>query len=151
VSERHLVVSLAGHLLAVPIDQLRELSEPLPTAFLPLVPPWFRGLANLRGEVLAVLDALPFLGLGALAEKPSNRLLVLGPPEGEATAGLLVERVHGVVAVPPEAVRRTVELEAPTLPLAPYLEGCFAAESGEVAVLSVGRLLAALSVGSMVG
>jgi chemotaxis signal transduction protein len=148
VSDRHLVVSLAGHLLAVPIAQLRELTEPLPTAFLPLVPPWFRGLANLRGEVLAVLDVLPFLGLGELAERPSNRLLVLGPPESETVAGLLVEKVHGVVAVPPDGVRRTVEPEAVTLPFAPYLEGCFAQDGGgEVSVLSVGRLLTAMSVG----
>ena len=148
MSERHLVVSLAGHLLAVRIDQLRELSEPLPAAFLPLVPPWFRGLANLRGELLAVLDVLPFLGLDELAERPSNRLLVLGSPEGEAAAGLLVEKIHGVVAVPAGAVRRTVEPEAPDLPFAPYLEGCFEQEGGaEVAVLSVGRLLAAMAVG----
>jgi len=148
VSDRHLVVSLAGHLLAVPIDQLRELSEPLPTAFLPLVPPWFRGLANLRGEVLAVLDVLPFLGLGELAERPSNRLLVLSPPGSDATAGLLVEKVHGVMAAPQEGLRRTVEPEAASLPFAPYLEGCFLPEGGaEVSVLSVGRLLAAMSVG----
>jgi twitching motility protein PilI len=148
MSERHLVVSLAGHLLAVRIDQLRELSEPLATAFLPLVPPWVRGLANLRGEMLAVLDVLPFLGLEELAEKPSNRLLVLGAPEGEATAGLLVEKIHGVVAVAAGDVRRTVELEAPELPFAPYLEGCFEQDGGdEVAVLNIGRLLAAMSVG----
>jgi chemotaxis signal transduction protein len=143
-SARHLVVSLAGRCLAVPVDRLRELSAPLPLAFLPLVPPWFRGLANLRGNVLPVLDLLPFLGEGELPDRPSNRLLVLGPAAGGVTAGLLAERVHGVAAPEPGAVRGAAAGEES--PLAPYLAGRFEHAGAEASVLDVDRLLAAMAV-----
>jgi chemotaxis signal transduction protein len=143
---RHLVAAIAGHRVAVPVDRMRELSEVLPLAFLPLVPAWFRGVANLRGDALVVVDLLPFLGSKELPEQPSNRLLVIGPAEGEVVAGLLVEKVFGAVLVPAGALRTSgVPRDEETL-LAPWLSGYFDQEHGEVAVLDVDRLLAAMAV-----
>ncbi|HBL29541.1 MAG TPA: hypothetical protein DD490_22125 [Acidobacteria bacterium] len=143
---RHLIASVAGRLLAVPVALLREMSEVLPLALLPLVPPWFRGVANLRGEALVVVDLLAFLGQGEVQDQPSSRLLVIGPPEGEVVAGLLVERVFGVVPVAAGALRTSgIPADADT-PLAPYLAGHFDHERGEVAVLDVDRLFTAMAV-----
>ncbi len=144
--ERCLVFSLGGLLLAVPSARLRELAEAPRAprlARLPLVPAWVRGVANLRGDVLAVVDLLPFLGGGELPERPANRLLVLGPAAGEAWAGLLVEKVHGMAVAP---VSPEVPKELPgEHPLGEFLLGSFRHAQGEAAVLDVDRLLARLA------
>lgn len=140
--ERCLVFSLGGLLLAVPAARLLELAEAPRLARLPLVPAWVRGAANLRGDVLAVVDLMPFLGGGQLPERPSNRLLVLGPAAGDAWAGLLVEKVHGMAA--PGGLEA---LEAPPgdHPLGGFLQGSFRHAQGDAAVLDVDLLLARLA------
>ncbi len=140
------MVSLGDHLLAVPAVRLRELGEVPPLARLPLVPAWVRGLANLRGDILAVVDLLPFVGAGALPERSTNRLLVLGPATGEAWLGLLVSRVHGISVMPvlPAGDLAPTPGQPAGHPLGSLLMGSFRHEAGEAAVLDVDRLMAAL-------
>ena len=133
--------SLGDFLLAVPVGRLRELGEVPPAprlAPLPLVPAWVRGLANLRGDLLVVVDLLPFLGAGELPDRPSNRLLVLGRDTGEAWACLLAGTVHGMASAPLEAAGG-----APR-PLAGFLQGVLRHELGEAGVLDVDRLMETL-------
>ncbi len=138
--ERCLVFSLGELLLAVPAARLREVGEVPRMAPLPLVPAWVRGLANLRGDLLAVVDLLSFLGGGELPARPTNRLLVLGPPNGEAWMGLLAARIHGMSVLPPEeAARSTGPRSLPGL-----LRGSFRHPAGTAAMLDVDRLMATL-------
>lgn len=75
-------------------DETREvLSVP---AFLTRVPgarAWIRGLANVRGQLLPVIDLRAFLGGGAAAINRSARILVVN--HREVPAGLLVDEVLG--------------------------------------------------------
>lgn len=144
--ERYLVFTTGPLRLAVPVGRLRELAQSPAVTPLPLVPPWIRGLTQLRGDVLALIDLLPFLGSPELPDRPSNRMLVLGLPDGEPMAGLLVERVHGAV-IAPGGLNRVVAAVPGILPLAPYLAGGFEDEQGRVPVLDVDRLMAAMAVG----
>jgi chemotaxis signal transduction protein len=145
--ERYLVFTTGPLRLAVPVGRLRELAQSPAVTPLPLVPPWIRGLTQLRGDVLALIDLLPFLGSPELPDRPANRMLVLGLPDGEPMAGLLVERVHGAAVIAPGGLNRVVTAVPGILPLAPYLAGGFEDEQGRVAVLDVDRLMAAMAVG----
>jgi purine-binding chemotaxis protein CheW len=99
-AERYLLFELATGIYALPVILLRELAEAPAITPLPLVPEWIRGLTQLRGDVLAVVDLLPFLGGEPLPDQASNRLLVVGGQAGGAQAGILVPRVLGTAAVP---------------------------------------------------
>jgi chemotaxis signal transduction protein len=143
LEERCLVASLGDLLLAVPAVRLRELGEVPRLARLPLVPAWVRGLANLRGDVLAVVDLLPFVGAAGLPERPTNRLLVLGPAAGESWLGLLASRVHGMAVLPSGALSPASGRD-PRHPLGGLLMGSFRHAAGEAAVLDVDRLMATL-------
>lgn len=55
--------------------------------------PWIRGVANVRGQLLPVVDLRAFLGGGATNTSRSTRVLVAN--HREVPAGLLVDEVLG--------------------------------------------------------
>ncbi len=61
----------------------------------PLMQPWFAGLANVHGELQAVVDFAAFCGAPPTARDSTARLLRVGSRQGNNTA-LLVARVHGL-------------------------------------------------------
>jgi twitching motility protein PilI len=85
---------LGGESFLVARDETREvLSVP---AFLTRVPgakSWIRGLANVRGQLLPVVDLRAFIGGGAATIGRAARILVAN--HRDVPAGLLVDEVLG--------------------------------------------------------
>jgi len=99
---------------------------------------WVRGVTNLRGDILSVIDMRAFLGLDA-APLQSARMLVVRLLDEDFSAGLLVDSVDRIVAVSPDDIRSPESrLEGP---LAAYLTGVCVIGDGVVAVLDLDRLL----------
>lgn len=69
---------------------------PLPdVAPVPWTKPWYRGLANVRGRLVGVIDLLQLTGRPALPPEQAQQVLVFG--EGLAVnAGVLVTRAFGI-------------------------------------------------------
>jgi twitching motility protein PilI len=74
--------------------------------------PWIRGLANVRGQLLPIVDLRAFLGGGMTQVGRSSRVLVAN--HREVPAGLLVDEVQGFrrfadnefgASVPPTIIR----------------------------------------------
>lgn len=61
----------------------------------PLVRPWFAGIANIRGNLHAVTDFSLFRGGQATPQNASTRLLLVGVKHG-SNAALLVSRMLGL-------------------------------------------------------
>jgi len=61
----------------------------------PLAREWFRGLANVRGNLFSVVDFPSFLGLAPVVAGSEARLLLVGAKHGVNTA-LLVSRAIGL-------------------------------------------------------
>jgi len=79
----------------------RVVRLPTPTP-VPGTPGHFVGLVNLHGEILAVFDLRPLLGLARPAATDRTRVLVLGADGDEF--GVLVDAAEGVVRLRPEEV-----------------------------------------------
>src|SRR5439155_2655815 len=62
---RYLAFDLARATYAVPLDHVREIDRVPAITPLPNVADWLVGAANLRGEILSVVDFASFLGLGS--------------------------------------------------------------------------------------
>src|SRR5512140_2836076 len=69
---------------------------PLPeVAPVPWTKPWYRGLANVRGRLVGVVDLLQMSGRAPLPAEQAQQLLVFG--EGlAANAGILITRAFGI-------------------------------------------------------
>jgi twitching motility protein PilI len=85
---------LGGDAFLVAREETREIMA-MPTALtrVPGARGWIRGLANVRGQLLSVIDLRQFLGSGATATGRNVRILVVN--HRDIPAGLLVDEVLG--------------------------------------------------------
>ncbi len=85
---------MAGELYLVAREETREvLSVPGTLTRVPGAKVWLKGLANVRGALLPVIDLRQFLGSGTTPLTRNTRLLVVN--HREVPAGLLVDEVLG--------------------------------------------------------
>ena len=85
----------------------------------PQLPEYIRGIINLRGQVLSVIDIRRFFDLPVKGLSNLNRVLVIETPEMEV--GMLADAILGVRLIPPNQIQPTL----PTLTgiRAQYLKG----------------------------
>ncbi|HXU44077.1 MAG TPA: chemotaxis protein CheW, partial [Thermoanaerobaculia bacterium] len=62
-AERSVVFLLGATRCAVPIDRVLEIGDVPAITPVPNVPAWVRGVANLRGDILAIVDLGAYVGL----------------------------------------------------------------------------------------
>jgi chemotaxis signal transduction protein len=74
--------------LLVPFDAGREVTAPLTVSRVPNTVTWLRGLANVRGTLVPVIDAATAFGVARDAGTPAY-LLIFG--HGETAIGLLID------------------------------------------------------------
>lgn len=85
--------------VAADVDDVQPLRELTP---LPCTPPFLRGLVNLRGRLVAVVDLKRFFGLPEQGITDLHRILLLR--NGTLEVGILADAVESVVAVPVDAL-----------------------------------------------
>ncbi len=100
---RHVIFRVAGERYALPLGVVREVVVPQPPfALVPRVSEAVRGVMNLRGRVMPVVDLAPLVGL---APQPlvggQGQVLVL--ERDKRSLGFLIGQVMGVesIALPP--------------------------------------------------
>jgi purine-binding chemotaxis protein CheW len=135
---RYVLLSIASANYAVPEAFVTELERVPKITPVPRVPAWVRGVTNLRGDILSVVDMRTFLGLDA-SSSHSARMLVVRLLNEDFATGLVVDGVDRIVSVPPAQI--TPPESSLEGPLAPYLVGMCVIEERLVAVLDLDRLL----------
>lgn len=101
----HVLVRVAGERFAIALDDLDEVACVSTGIALPHVAAMILGLANIRGELLPLLDTAALLGIGATYRLGSdNRTLVIRDQRGRR-AGLPVDSVESVEELDPEMFR----------------------------------------------
>ena len=109
--ELHLVVfRLGSEEYAVPINTVREVVRVADITRVPQAPAHIRGVMNLRGRILPVVETRSRLGLDVAELTPQSRVVVVDV--NRRIIGLLVDAVGQVtrigetlVSAPPEEVR----------------------------------------------
>ncbi|MHB8876519.1 MAG: chemotaxis protein CheW [Myxococcaceae bacterium] len=93
--EREFFAFRVGELsLAVPSENVREVTRLGPVTPLPRTPPFILGVFGHRGEVLPAFDLLRFLGKGEMRVGSRSRLFVA--ISGKFTAAVLTDAVIGL-------------------------------------------------------
>lgn len=121
-----------------PMSAVTEVVTPLAVAQVPGVKPWVLGIANMRGNLLPIMDLQGFLyGKNAAADPASQRILVIR--HERVTAGLLVDGVLGLRHFWTED--RTIEVDSVEAALSPYVEASFGNAHERYAVFSIPKLI----------
>ena len=94
---RVLVFAIAGRTRCADIDEVREIVPIMPTTRLPGAPRYVRGLINLRGTLVTVMDASMCL-YGVPAESPDASILLV--ERRGRLAGVIVDSVFDIQSLP---------------------------------------------------
>ena len=125
-----LVARIGEQRMVVPATTIGEVTRLPHLTRVPGLPAWVRGVANVRGQVLAVLDLRPLLGIPSSAAGAAPRPRLLRLESGGIEVGLEVDAVEGVAdldlghldplppgAVAPELFRGVVSVSGAPVPL----------------------------------
>lgn len=99
---RYLVFKVGQERLATPLLSVREIVEPLPYRVVPNPHNYYLGLANLRGQIVGVIDLGIRLGFQPVTGKSGGALIVF-EQEGVCMAAL-VSCVESVLVVQNSAI-----------------------------------------------
>jgi len=101
--ELHLLTfALDREEFGIPVTQVREVIRVADITRVPQAPPHVRGVANLRGRILAIVELRSRLGLAPAEMTPRSRVVVV-EVRGRVL-GLLVDAVSQVTKVPEASV-----------------------------------------------
>ena len=136
---KHVLFVLNEAHYAVPLANVLELQRLPHITTLPHVPDWLRGVTNLRGDVLSVVDLRSLLGLPPAESNISQRLIVVRSTREEISTGWIVDRVTGIRGIAAEDLKPCSTLM--TGPAVSFLSGVVERDARLIAVLDVNRVL----------
>ena len=119
------------------IMAVREIKGWTETTAIPHAPEWMRGVMNLRGVIVPILDLRA--RFGQPATQPTSMHVVVLMQTGSRTVGLLVDAVSDIISVAPGDIRPLPEIGAEGAEA--LLSGLVPLERGMVALLAVNQLL----------
>ncbi len=93
-------------LLLVSLDQIAEILPRPPVTRVPGTKRWVKGVANVRGTLLTIIDLAEFFGKAPVPADDKGRLLVMHV--GDLSTGLLVNEVSGLKHFDVERDRRDI-------------------------------------------
>ncbi|MEM7564631.1 MAG: chemotaxis protein CheW [Pseudomonadota bacterium] len=128
--------SLNGVPLLAKMDDVSEILPPPQTIRVPGVTYWVKGLANIRGSLMPVLDMKAFLYGETTDIRKESRILIIN--KLGIVAGLLVDEVYGLRRFKPE--EHQPDVQPGTGSMAEYLGGAFADQVRRWNVFSVEKL-----------
>jgi purine-binding chemotaxis protein CheW len=124
-------------LLGVSIDTIQEINRQLDVTQVPHSPDSVRGVINLRGEVVTVVDLRTLLGLKRQTDTHDSRCIVIHLQD--ELIGLLVDRIADTLTIPADGIEPTPAnidgIEGR------FFKGVHTLESGVVVLLDVEQLL----------
>ena len=99
--DQYLAFTLGGEAFAMDIRSIREVIQFGGITDVPLMPPFIRGVINLRGAVVPVIDLSVRFGRPATTPAHRTCIVILELSQGEDTAelGVMVDNVSEVLSI----------------------------------------------------
>ena len=149
--EQYLAFTLGGETFAMDIRSIREVIQFGGITEVPLMPPFIRGVINLRGSVVPVIDLQVRFGrpVTTVASRTCTVILELSQGDESAELGVLVDNVSEVLSIgesevePAPAFGSDIRSE--------FIAGVAKVGDRFVILLDVNRLLAVDELAALVG
>ncbi len=129
--------SVAGEKVATSLKEVKEILN-LPSVITPVPGSkgWVRGIANVRGNLLPIIDLQTYLGGREIVAGWRSRILVINF-EG-LFAGLMVDDVLGMRHFPKNTFSK---IEPPKGQIGQYIRGAYTADAEQWSVFSIQALV----------
>ena len=112
---KYLTFALGGESYAIPVLKVREIIRLTSITAVPQMPDYIRGVINLRGKIIPVMDLRLRFGFAGAANTEQNCIVVVQVknPAGQATAmGLVVDAVEEVAQLAASDIEETPDFGA---------------------------------------
>ena len=127
-----------GTTYAIDSQMVSEVMRDLYPTELPNTPEWLLGIANLRSEIVTVVDLRRLLGDESGPEREMAKHVVIRLETMDALIAFRVEKLREILTVENVAIEPGVGQ--------PFVSGTFSHRSEVFTVLNVGKLVSSLSV-----
>jgi purine-binding chemotaxis protein CheW len=107
---RYLVFSLGKEQYAIPLLQVKEVIARTDTTPMPYTPSYFKGIMNLRGQVISVIDLRQKFNLAAKENSRQTAFVILDL--SPLSLGVVVDSVDTVVALAKADISPTPDVES---------------------------------------
>ena len=131
--------TVANQLFGIPVLQVQDILIPQQIAAVPLAPPEVRGLLNLRGRIVPVIDMRTRLGLTQDTLPPATSQMCVTVERGNELYTLLVDVVGDVVSLSPDLFEQNSRTIDPSW--RDFVSGVFRTDGKLMVVLDIERLL----------
>lgn len=103
-----LIMGIAGETFAMNIDKVREVIRVPKISWVPGAQNSVRGVINLRGSIIAVLELADLLHLQEGSDEMDDDFRIIIVESGTVTVGLMVDSVSEVAPISPEEIEQTM-------------------------------------------
>lgn len=121
----------------VDIMAVREIRGWSPATALPQSPSYMRGVINLRGAVLPIMDLAARIGMPMV--EPTVRSVFIVVNAGDRTVGLLVDAVSDILSITDDLVQPTPDVACDAV--RSFVRGIISIENRMISEISLDRLL----------
>jgi purine-binding chemotaxis protein CheW len=121
----------------VDIMAIREIRGWTPATALPQSPSFVKGVINLRGAVLPIVDLAARLGFEAT--QASDRNVIIVAQIGEQVVGLLVDAVSDILTVTDDVIQPTPDVASETAKT--FVRGLIAMDGRMISLIGLERVL----------
>ncbi len=141
-TESHLTFNLDQEMFCVSVNCVAKILEMTDITRVPESPAYMKGIINLRGNILPVVDTRTKLGLDSVEYTNRTRILVLDIRTGDQTLtlGAIVDLAKEVITINTEEILPPPSLE--DYERAPYIEGIVNHGEKFVMILNINKLFA---------
>lgn len=136
ISRQYISFTIGDEEYGVDVMAIREIKGWIAATELPKTPPFIRGVINLRGAIVPILDLRArFTGMRTEA---SERHVIIVVAIGSRVAGILVDAVADIISVATSDIQPVPQLDHGTT--ASFLAGLVTVDGRMVALLDLERI-----------
>lgn len=138
IAQRELIAfRIGGQEFCVDIMSVREIRGWTPATPLPRSPGYMKGVINLRGTVLPIIDLGARFGLPT--SEPTARHVIMVAHVGGRTVGLLVDAVSDIIQLAEGSVQPTPDVASDQVKT--FVKGIFAIDGRMISLIELDRVL----------
>lgn len=137
---QYVVFDMANEEYGIEITDLKEITELPDITSIPNAPDFIKGITDLRGEIVTVIDLKKRFNLHETTASESSKERVLIIKIKESTFGILVDDVKEILKVPADSIKKTPDLVSSKIH-ADYLKGVSTFNDRLILLLNVDKIL----------
>lgn len=151
LTQQFLTLTLGEELFALPIEHIREIIEFGGLTEIPLMPSFLRGVINLRGAVVPVIDLSVRFGRERTTIAKRTSIVILEVPHGDdlQLLGIIVDAVNAVLEVQPQQLENRPNFGARIR--ADFIAGILKQNEQFIIVLDIPQVLSLDELAELVG